>query len=170
MSEDPLEIIDKLKVKLGAETDVELARKLRIEKSTISSWKARGRVPGRFVRILAGDGHTAFDSPPIGWGEEEKAAFSLALFRFSRAYADIVAKGEYRELMPLFQAGSGHFWWLMSRAQKALIERQERNALDINTAKAMVIFDDLTHGSGAVERDRAGPWLSGGPFEGRDKE
>lgn len=162
MTTDPEAVIEQLKAKFNVDTDVELARKLRIEKSTVSSWKSRGRVPNRFLRILSGEDHQFIAAPPIGWGEEEQAAFSLALFRFSRAFADIIAKGEYRSLVQLFTPASSHFWWLMSQAQQDLIKRQAHSGVSVSAAEALVMFDDLEHGSGAIERDRKGPF-SGPP-------
>lgn len=161
MTTDPETVIEQLKAKFNVDTDVELARKLRIEKSTVSSWKSRGRVPNRFLRILSGENHQFIAAPPIGWGEEEQAAFSLALFRFSRAFSDIITKGEYRSLVQLFTPASSHFWWLMSEAQQDLIKRQAHSGVSVSAAATMAMYDDLEHGSGAIERDRNGP-VSGG--------
>ena len=37
---------------VSAGTDAELARMLGVDQSTISSWRSRGRVPERFVKML----------------------------------------------------------------------------------------------------------------------
>ncbi|WP_164881741.1 helix-turn-helix domain-containing protein [Paenirhodobacter populi] len=158
MTTDPEAVIKQLKAKFNVDTDVDLARKLRIEKSTISSWKSRGRVPSRFLRILSGENHEFIAAPPVGWGEEEEAAFSLALFRFSRAFSDVISRGEYRSLVQLFTPAAAHFWWLMSQAQEDLIKKQAHSGVSVSAAEALVMFDDLEHGSGAVERDRKGPF------------
>ena len=37
---------------VGAQNDAELANKLGVNKSTVSGWRARGRVPSRYVELL----------------------------------------------------------------------------------------------------------------------
>lgn len=148
------DLIDQLKEKFAVETDADLARKLRVDKSTVSSWRRRDNVPTRFQKVLSGDlSAQAVQAPPVEWGEEEQKAFSLALFRYCRLYADIVKRGEFRDLARLFPTGMGVFWILMGSAHKDLINRQGSGQHSLDTALSLCIYDDLEHGSGAIERD-----------------
>lgn len=153
MTENPLEIIDALKAQLGAKTDADLARKLAIDKSTISSWKARGSVPRRFQAILSGASPSFFAISPMGWGEHEKNAFEIALFRFARARAEVALEGDYKKCLEAF-TGGGEFWVLMLEAQKQLLDRQGDGRHSPDTAQALVIHDLLTEGEAAIARDR----------------
>lgn len=44
--------IEGLKRALGAQTELELAAKLGIARSTISQWRRRGRIPGRYQPLI----------------------------------------------------------------------------------------------------------------------
>ncbi|CUX79373.1 MAG: Mu family bacteriophage transcriptional repressor CI [Roseibaca calidilacus] len=148
------DLIDQLKEKFAVETDADLARKLRVDKSTVSSWRRRDGLPARFQKILeVGLSAQSVQAPPLEWGEEEKKAFSLALFRYCRLYADIVKRGEFRDLANLFPGGMGAFWVLMSQAHRDLISRQGSGQHSLDTALSLCIYDDLEYGSGAIERD-----------------
>jgi transcriptional regulator with XRE-family HTH domain len=47
------EDINTLKSALGVSTDVELARKLGIERSTVAQWKRRGSVPSKYAYLIS---------------------------------------------------------------------------------------------------------------------
>ena len=64
MPESPGQTIDHLRAFMDVVSDPELARKLRIDKSTISSWRSRGSVPNRYRRILSGSDPHAYEMPP----------------------------------------------------------------------------------------------------------
>jgi len=66
MDDDIDAIISALRERLSAETDADLARKLRIDKSTISSWRSRRSVPNRFRKIASGESHQMMSAPPMG--------------------------------------------------------------------------------------------------------
>lgn len=51
--------IRSLKVVLGVTTDVELARALGVERSSISQWKRRGSVPRKYRALLGLEGRVA---------------------------------------------------------------------------------------------------------------
>lgn len=152
MTDDPQEIIEALKAQFGAETDADLARRLSIDKSTISSWKARGSVPHRFRAILNGASPSFFATSPMSWGEHEKTAFEIALFRFTRARAEVALEGDYKKCLEAF-TGSGEFWVLMLEAQRQLRDRQSDGRHSPDTAQALVIHDLLTEGEAAIVRD-----------------
>jgi len=154
MSQDVEETIDQLKAIMDAESDADLARKLRIDRSTIASWKARKRVPARFSEILTGESAQFVLAPPSKWGSHEEFAFRLALFRLARAMADVVVEGDFRTNLQVF-AKSPLFWKLMVEAQKDLVNRQNDGQNNESTALALLIHDDLEQGAISIERDRA---------------
>lgn len=152
MTDDPLEIIEALKAQFGTQTDADLARRLSIDKSTISSWKARGSVPRRFRAILSGASPSFFAISPMGWGEHEKNAFEIALFRFTRARAEVALEGDHEKCLEAFTS-SGEFWVLMLEAQKQLLDRQGDGRHSPDTAQALAIHDLLDEGDAAIARD-----------------
>lgn len=146
------EVISALRAHFEVDSDAELARKLMINKSTVSSWRARGSVPQRFRGILSGEPHQFMHSPPLQWGEDEQAAFSLALFRFSRLVAAKVELEKYRDALTLFGGRAfPAFWIMMSAAQKDLAERRGNHTL--STLLALLIHDDLADDDASLTRD-----------------
>lgn len=94
---DAAKVIEGLRSLFSVDTDSDLAKYLQIDKSTISSWRVRGNVPPRYLRILEGDSPKPSASPPSKWGPHEVMAFRLALFFYVRARADTVKSGDYEE-------------------------------------------------------------------------
>lgn len=153
MSDNVDTTIEKLRHHLGAESDVELGRKLRVSKSTISSWRARGVIPLRYKKILNGDSHQMVLVPMDSWSEEEQLSFALALFRFGRATADVVSKGDYRANLILFKQGYA-ISFLASDCQREIAEFLETGDHDTRTAFALIMHQDLEHGDTAIDRTR----------------
>lgn len=157
------DVIASLKAQLGADTDTELARRLRVNKSTVSSWRARGSVPRRFLGILDGDPHQFMLAPPLKWGEHEEAAFRVALFRFCRLMLKTTDISDFRRVLRLF-SGEAYpaFWLMMDAAQKDLINRQ--GEYPGATTFGLLLHDDIAAGDEAVRRDqeRIGKVLRGG--------
>lgn len=147
------EFVDRLKAHFRAETDSDLARILAVDKRTVSAWRARGSVPPRYVKMLEGDSHSSVLTPPLRWGEYEKEAFNLALFRTARALRGTVEQGSYREQFDTFRMAGAAFWLLMRDAQIELTARMEGSDVPIQTAFALLVHDDLAAGNHAVERD-----------------
>ena len=59
--------------KFAVETDADLARKLRVDKSTVSSWRRRDGLPARFQKILeVGLSAQSVQAPPLEWGERRE--------------------------------------------------------------------------------------------------
>lgn len=81
-------ILEQLKLKLDASTDSELARKLGVDRRTVSGWRTRGKVPKRNLGIIDGASKNAYSAPPEIRGEHEKVAFRLALLRFGNFYQE----------------------------------------------------------------------------------
>ena len=154
MSEDPEDVIAALRRRLNAKTDTELARKLGINKSTISTWKTRGSVPKRFLAIRDGASHEAINSPPLGWGDHENMAFNLAVSRAMRALNWVMSQGSYSDLLTVFST-SAWLWVLMHEAQQELTHRQDERGVDLGTAFSMALHDDFATPEAAAERDRA---------------
>lgn len=77
------EVIEKLKERFQAWTDNELAEKLNIGRSTISSWRRRCCVPGRFTKVLEVGGPLALSNgmPYEHCSDLDKAAMQLSLVR-----------------------------------------------------------------------------------------
>lgn len=86
------DLISRLKAKHGAKTDQELAQALHLGRSTIGSWRARGRVPERYIRSLDSGAPDAvhfglvFDE----MSDQEHLALCLALMRLIRDFGLIV--------------------------------------------------------------------------------
>ena len=67
---------------VGTHNGCDLAAKLRLDKSTISGWPFRGRVPGRFVQLLEPDRLPEIDI----WPELHDRGTALALPAMSARY------------------------------------------------------------------------------------
>lgn len=147
-------IIDALKVRLSAETDSDLARKLAVDKRTISSWRSRNKVPDRYQAILEGSEKQAVLTAPLKWGEYEQTAFKLALYRFARARSEVAQSSDYATVFRAFEAERG-FWSLMLQAQLDLAKVLDNgSSVSLHTALAIVIHEDIKAGSDAISRDR----------------
>lgn len=150
---DPESTIEALKLKLNATNDADLARKLAVDKRTVSAWRARGSVPDRYTAILDGASHQAVMTPPLKWGPYENCAFRLALFRFARVKAAAAISNDFRIIFDTFAHPRG-FWLLMSRCQKDIAAAMEDRTDSVDTAMALVMHDDIAAGDAAIERDR----------------
>ena len=148
------EIIDALKQRMKAGTDADLARKLAVDKRTVSAWRARGAVPDRYLSIIAGADHQTVNTPPLRWGPYEDYAFRLALFRFARVKATTAMNSDYSTLYRQF-AHPGGFWRLMHKCQQDLATAMEERTEVLDTAYALVLHDDVSAGATAIERDGA---------------
>ena len=134
--------IGELRAFLHAENDADLARKLRIDKSTVSSWRSRKRIPERFSSILDGDVIEHRSSPPELWGDIEDTAFSLALCRYTLAFKNIVDAGDYQEAMHTFR-DNRRFWLIMNNAASSLQERMRDGSFDLSSAFAVLLHEDM---------------------------
>lgn len=151
---DAAKIIESLRKLFSVETDSDLAKCLQVDKSTISSWRVRGNVPPRYLRILDGDSPKPSASAPSRWGSHEVMAFRLALFHYVRARAEVVSRGDYQELLQTFSYEEG-FFNLMLDAQRRLSEKIDSTGVDLPTAFALVLHQELTGSDDGAARDRA---------------
>jgi hypothetical protein len=145
--------IEALKRKMDAPTDADLARKLLVDKRTVSAWRSRGSVPDRYKAVLEGDSHQAIMTSPLKWGRYEECAFRLALFRFTRVKAKAAISNEFRTIFDAFAHPRG-FWLLMTRSQRDIATVMEDRTDSVDTAMALVMHDDIAAGDDAIERDR----------------
>lgn len=151
--EDVGSLIEVLKRRLGVTTDVELAKRLAVDKSTVSSWRSRNTLPKRYLGILTGeDAQQTIATPPIRWAEHEEYAFRLALFRLAKALGPDASSGDYGRAWKAFRT-TGGFWKLMRESQKDLAEALDSRVSSIETAFALIMHDDVTAGEAATERD-----------------
>lgn len=151
--QDVDEVIALLRQRLGAATDADLARKLRIGQSAISAWRSRGRVPERFVGILLGDDKQFFMTPPAKWAEHEELAFRLALFRYMRLAERLTRGGSHSASLRLHAAHSSLFWAFMHTAQEELASTELFKGGGLQTALLLAIAADLDASEAAIERD-----------------
>lgn len=135
--------LEQLKAHFGVDKDVDLARKLMIDKRTVSAWRARGSVPARYRSIAEGADPQSVMTPPLRWGEHEQAAFDLAMFRVARALLPETAAGEFRSAMQTFGGAYGYFWMFMSDARRDLVAQMEDGSEGVRSAFALLIHADL---------------------------
>ena len=80
--------IEQLKRRFRVSTDQELAERLKVGRSTVTSWRRRGSVPERYARLA--DYGTSLSFPPDmddpTWTDAEHAACDLALVRLIRGW------------------------------------------------------------------------------------
>lgn len=149
---DSQSTIEALKLKMNASSDADLARKLAVDKRTVSAWRTRGGVPERYTAILDGGTHQTIMTPPLKWGQYEECAFRLALFRFTRVKAAAAISNDFRTIFDAFGRPRG-FWLLMVRCQRDIATVMEERTDSPDTAIALLMHDDITAGAAAIERD-----------------
>ena len=147
--------VERLKAHFKVATDADLARRLAVDKSTVSAWRARQKLPQRYQRMLEGDDHQAGLTPPARWGDYEKAAFELAVFRFARATSKELGEGDFRALFQIYTKVFGVIWSMQRQAQQDIAAQIEKGRVEHpREATILLIHDDLAAGETAVQRDR----------------
>ena len=130
--------IANLRTVVKAKSNADLARKLGLDQSTISSWRARGRVPDEFVEFLK-------DPAPQKsriWQELTDCATAVALLRYTLLRHDVAKSRDIDRGMSTFLTLKP--WWLiMHRAAHELRLRMDALGTDLKTAQALIIQDDL---------------------------
>ena len=134
-------IIADLRHALSAPTDAALARKLRIDKSTISSWRSRGRVPEKFQSMIENGAVAAVEHPDV-WGELQERANAVALLRFTLLRADLARQGGSDRALPVFR-DMRPFWLILNRVVVEMRSKLETLGVDLDTAQALLMHDDL---------------------------
>lgn len=146
--------LSRLRKHFHVASDAELARALRIGQSTISTWKARGKIPERTLRILEGEAEAALATSPMTWGPQENAALGLALVRFCRAHQEELVKGNFRSALAIANR-PGDLWTLFRKAQWDLMAEMDRlGEGQAHPALAMIIHDETNSPEETAQRAR----------------
>lgn len=150
------EQIEQLKTAVSAASDSELARKLQIDRRTVSGWRSRNSIPKRYLSILDGQSKDFVGCAPLHWGEYEQAAFEAALFRFGNFYKRHYENPEFSQLMTDFPFAAASFWALMGSTQKEIARNMERgDHVNLHAATAMIYHADISQPDEAHSRDAA---------------
>lgn len=120
---DVAAVIEDLRRHFGVTTDAELARQLSIDKSTISSWRSRGRIPIRYRGIVDGTHRAPAPAPPVAWTQLERIAFDLALLRFARAMGPKLDGGDAFSSWVAYQKANWAFWPFVRSCHDEIAER-----------------------------------------------
>ena len=130
--------IAKLRTVVKAKSNAELARKLGVDQSTISSWQARGRVPDQFIEFL---------KDPVSqksqiWQELTDCATAVALLRYTLLMHEVAAGRDIDRGMGVFLTLKP--WWIiMHSAAHELRLKMDTLDTDLKTAQALIMQDDL---------------------------
>ena len=139
--------IQNLRGAVSAKSDAELARTLGIDQSTISSWRARGSVPQKFVKLLRLNGSSAA-SGPIDWStleawpELQERSRAIGLLRFTLLRSDVARSGDVDRAMNVF-IDQKPFWLMIYRAAHDLGVKMQALGVEMKTAQALILQDDL---------------------------
>lgn len=134
--------LEGLRRAVSARNDADLARKLGIDQSTISSWKARGRVPDRFTKLLADEDGRGSTEPPQVSGEMTNRATSIALGRYTILLGDVAKSGDIDRAMTAY-LDLRPFWLVLNRAVHELRVKIETLHIDPSAAQALILQEDF---------------------------
>jgi hypothetical protein len=139
--------IQSLRGAVSAKSDAELARTLGIDQSTISSWRARGSVPQKFVKLVRSAGSSAASgaidwSTLKAWPELQERSRSIGLLRFTLLRSELARSGDVDRAMGVFM-DQKPFWLVMYRAAHDLGVKMHALELEMKTAQALILQDDL---------------------------
>lgn len=135
------ETIAALRSLVGAHNDADLAGKLGVDKRTVSAWRARQRVPARFAKMLDEPRRGTFNTGEVS-GELQERAYAIALARFVLLRHDLAASDEVNKSLPVFRQMLP-FWLLVHRAIHEMLSRVETLQVDLDTAQALILQEDL---------------------------
>lgn len=133
-----VETINDLKAVVGAKNDAELARRLEIDQSTISSWRSRGRVPARFTKLLEAEPVPSHDV----WPELHDRGTAVALARYTILRNEVAMSGNVDLALTAF-LDVKPFWIVMHRAVHDLRTKMDILKIDLQAAAALVLQEDL---------------------------
>lgn len=130
--------ISDIRAVVGAKNDADLARRLNIDQSTISSWRSRGRVPSRFVKLL--------EAEPVPsrevWPELHDRGTAIALARYTILRNEVAMMGDVDKALPAF-LDVKPFWIVMHRAVYDLRAKMDALNVDLQAAAALLLQEDL---------------------------
>jgi Bacteriophage CI repressor helix-turn-helix domain len=136
------EIIEKLKERFLAQTDQQLAERLHVGRSTITSWRRRGNVPDRYSRVASNDHSNPFDLPIEAWSPVERAALNLALIRLTKGFA-----GQITDYQKFLMKGGFLGSQMGSLMEKALLdlsrEMTDRNMEEPHQCVNLMVFEEF---------------------------
>lgn len=133
--------IDRLMQRFRVTTDQSLADRLSLGRSTVTSWRRRGSVPMRYVRLADEIPTLLPDFLNPEWSDEERAAMRLAL-RLIKGF------GARFTDYPSYVSNSGFLPAQMATGvEKALLDisaRMERDGLD-NPARCadLIVYEEF---------------------------
>lgn len=134
--------IAELRRVVGAQTDAELARHLALDKSALTAWRSRGRVPERYQSFLAqvrsGEPFQEFEI----WPELQSAGQRIALIRFTLLRQKDARSGNIDQAMQIFKS-LRPFWLIMYRAVHDVRLKMMAVGAELKTAQALVMQQDL---------------------------
>ena len=131
-------IVAELRGIVGAQNDAELANKLGVDKSTVSGWRARGRVPSRYLTLLEAEPVPSHDV----WPELHDRGTALALARYTILRSEVAMGGEVDQALPAF-LDVKPFWVVMHRAVHDLRAKMATLNVDLQAATALLLQEDL---------------------------
>jgi hypothetical protein len=145
------EAIEALREKFSVASDAELARRFGIDKSTISTWRSRGRIPSRYTILLADDDSEDARGGTVGGfpnafhrnlilSDMERAALKLALFRYLDEAAD--AAGDFSRMLEAASAAGAQLWLRAGIAYQDIAQRT-RPGLSPDEVAALIMYEDL---------------------------
>lgn len=144
--------IHDLRSVVGAKNDAELARRLGIDQSTISSWRARKRIPARFVKMRDAPALQTNPAPPEGvWPELQDRAIAVALARYVILRHSVAFGQDLDKALATF-LNITPYWLVMNRAVHDIRAKMEGLNLDLNAAAALVLSEDLRAPNETAER------------------
>lgn len=146
--------IGDLRRAVHARNDADLARKLGIDKSAISGWRTRGSVPQRYLKMLeAPQPGAPVDQMQVG-GEVRHSAHRIALVRFVLLREGLAKGQDMDQAMRVFSELRP--WWLvMHRAVRDVLARVEALSVDLGTAQALLMQEDLRDVQATARRVQA---------------
>lgn len=134
--------IAELRSFVGAQTDAELARHLELDKSALTAWRSRGRVPERYQDLL----EKMRSGKPLEeleiWPELHRAAQRIALIRFTLLRQEEARSGNVDQAMQTFKSLKP-FWLIMYRALHDVRQKMMAVGAELKTAQALVMQQDL---------------------------
>lgn len=141
MEGDVEKSIEALKRRFKVATDQGLADRLRLGRSTVTSWRRRGTVPDRYVRFLSESPASLPDFLDPKFDPVERQALVLALWRLIRANGPKIT--DYRTFL---QHGGYLPAQLAVGIEKALLDltarMTEHDLDDVHKALNLIVFED----------------------------
>lgn len=134
--------IANLRSVVNASSNAELAQKLGVDQSTISSWRARGRVPNKFIKFLREPANISSAEMGDIWPEMTSCATAVALVRYTLLRHEVASSGEVDRGLSVFLTLKP-WWFVVHRAAHDLRSKMEALGIDLKTAQALIMQYDL---------------------------